>query len=126
MEKTELMQVVKLLDKIIASNNEEIKNAFRELLIVAALTETTNDDNRGPLASLIFAEIDILHNELKKVKHEVAYHLNSTRTKSYYEDYARAKDYNDRAFTNNKAISGSIADGLSSVNWSEVFKNKKI
>lgn len=52
MEKTELETVVKLLDKIITSERKEIKDAFRELMIIAALTEP-NADTAGPLMDLL-------------------------------------------------------------------------
>lgn len=50
--KTELETVLKLLDKIITSERAEIKGAFRELMIIAALTEP-NADTAGPLMDLL-------------------------------------------------------------------------
>lgn len=52
METTELETVLKLLDKIITSERKEIKDAFRELMIIAALTEP-NADTAGPLTELL-------------------------------------------------------------------------
>ena len=58
MENTELKTVMKMLDKIITSKNKEIKNAFRELMIIAALTES-DTSVVGPLTNLI-SRVEIL------------------------------------------------------------------
>lgn len=52
MENSDLETVLKLLDKIITSERKEIKNAFRELMIIAALTEP-GADTAGPLMDLL-------------------------------------------------------------------------
>lgn len=52
MEKSDLETVLKLLDKIITSERKEIKDAFRELMIIAALTEP-GADTAGPLMDLL-------------------------------------------------------------------------
>lgn len=51
-DKTELEILLKLLDKVITSERKEIKDAFRELMIIAALTEP-NADTAGPLMDLL-------------------------------------------------------------------------
>lgn len=62
----DLLVVCKALDKIITSERKEIKNAFRELMIMASLTE---DDTAGPLLSLI-GRVDRLEYEISSIKRD--------------------------------------------------------
>jgi len=132
MEKTELMQVVKLLDKIIGSNNAEIKDAFRELLIIATLTEAPSDDIPGPLATLIFTEMDQLRHEVAAVRQDIAsvYSTAQRSGKSYYEDYYRGLRNTGQGYVD--PFGGATATQVSKVDWQQILagaansKSKKV
>jgi len=121
MEKTELMQVVKLLDKIISSKNIEIKDAFRELLIVATLTETPSDDAPGPLATLIFTEMEQLRHEVALARKDISsiYGTAQRAGKSYYEDYYRGIRDTGQGYVD--PFGGATATQVSKVNWQQIL-----
>lgn len=66
MEKTDLQTIIELLDKVLISERKEIKDAFRELLMIAALTEA-NPEEPGPLTSLL-ARMDALEAEVNSLR----------------------------------------------------------
>ncbi len=128
MEKTELKQVIKLLDKIIASNNVEIKDAFRELLIVATLTEAPAE-GQGPLESLVFSELDMLKKQLTAIQGDMARTHEWARRngKSYYDDYYTRQSSASRGYVDPWA--GAIANDktahqMSEIDWNEIFKSR--
>jgi hypothetical protein len=123
MENIELKQLVKLLDKVISSDNPETKSAFRELLIVAALTGT--NDTPGFLENIIFSEFAKLEKEVEHLRREVMIRNTDTRRgKSYYDQYytsmrgTAADPYSGRSF------SSSTTDELSpsSIDWMGIMK----
>lgn len=54
---TDLEHVVKLLDKVITSERKEVKEAFRELLIIVALTE--DGGVAGPIEKLLDRQLEV-------------------------------------------------------------------
>lgn len=68
MEYSEVLKLAKQLDKIITSERKEVKDAFRELLIVSALIE--GDNVAGPLEKLIDS-VDVLSSEVRRLRDEV-------------------------------------------------------
>lgn len=66
MEKTDLQTIIELLDKVLISERKEIKDAFRELLMIAALTEA-NPEEPGPLTSLL-SRMDALEAEVNSLR----------------------------------------------------------
>lgn len=123
MEKTELKQVVKLLDKIIGSNNAEIKDAFRELLIVATLTETPTDE-KGPLETLIFSELDLMRAHLSETNREIAHLRDIMRgggSKGYYDEYSKYAGTRPRSYTDPYG-GGIAATPASKIAWADLLK----
>lgn len=120
MEKTELMQVVKLLDKIIVSNNVAIKDAFRELLIITALTEVTNDETPGPLANLICTELAVLREEIRRMRQELSYARSSGNQPHDYRSgsIGIGRGYADPWYTS----PSSATDHISSIDWAAIMK----
>lgn len=126
MEKTELRQVVKLLDKIIGSNSADIKDAFRELLIVATLTETPTDE-KGPLETLIFSELDLMRAHLTETNREIAHLRDIMRggeRKGYYDEFAKYARAMPRSYTD--PYGGSTATSASKIAWSDLISNKGV
>ena len=60
----DILTIIKSLDKIIMSERVEVKNAFRELLIMVTLCE---DSVKGPLEKLI-NQVNVMQIEIDMVK----------------------------------------------------------
>jgi hypothetical protein len=105
MKEQELMDAVRLIDKILTSESDNIKNAWRELLIVVALTESPTEE--GPLTSLL-AEIQQLRNEVRQLRNEVDLEKRNINRNNWY---GPGKYYNDNSTIDWNTVSPYTTSG---------------
>lgn len=103
MTNTDLIKIAKQLDKIITSERPEVKEAFRELLIVSALIE--GDGVKGPISTLV-DKVNDLSRDVAKMSDRLSIH---ERELSYRNGVPRPRSYHD-AIEQNRIWGGTVPD----------------
>jgi hypothetical protein len=117
MELNELTQVMKMLDKIITSNRPEIKEAFRELLIISTLAEQ-GGDLAGPLESLMHEvkrlrqEVEILRYDLQRANNTGPYRTTTGTTPYTSSGSGPLTIFNPTTTSATTSTSTSTADSI--------------
>jgi hypothetical protein len=118
MEDFDIKEFAKMFDAALASDNPAVKKAFRNLMIVAALVHTQEEDERqmGPLETLV-KKVEDLERLVYNLKN-----TNTVDTSKYYDRYVYGSNptwvYNPNTTsgttynTSSTSIAGSNYAGL--------------
>lgn len=102
MDSNDLQEIARIFDSIISSPSDAVQSAFKNLVVLARLSQAQDTDAKGPFEN-IMSRIDSLEHEVRALRREVQIN-NNTDPYTYKIDDIQVVDLSNMSDSNSVFI----------------------
>ena len=102
MDSKDLQEIARIFDSIISSPSDAVQSAFKNLVVLASLSQEQTPDTKGPFESMM-SRVESLEHQMRELRREVQIQ-NNTDPYTYKIDDIQVLDLSNMGDTNNVFI----------------------